>query len=191
MRNESQHGHSMYFFLCFVPPPNHHEHQTALQDMRYPVFNTSQPRFLVRGKRGQGKRGHKENGDRPRFLRFSWGRCGACVRSAGIPARSPASGLLRRAAPAGRQGPFAGGVPWALCVLCALCGESLHSLRAAPFSWGRCGAACVRSAGIPARSPASGLLRRAALAGRQGPFAGGVPWALCVLCVSAVNPCIL
>jgi hypothetical protein len=35
MRNESQHSHSMYVSLCFVPPPNHHEHKTALQDMRY------------------------------------------------------------------------------------------------------------------------------------------------------------
>jgi REP element-mobilizing transposase RayT len=35
MRNESQHSRSVYVSLCFVPPPNHHEHKTALQDMRY------------------------------------------------------------------------------------------------------------------------------------------------------------
>jgi hypothetical protein len=34
MRNESQHSHSVYVSLCCVPPPNHHEHKTALQDMR-------------------------------------------------------------------------------------------------------------------------------------------------------------
>jgi hypothetical protein len=34
MRNESQHSHSVYVSLGCVPPPNPHEHKTALQDMR-------------------------------------------------------------------------------------------------------------------------------------------------------------
>jgi hypothetical protein len=72
-----------------------------------------------------------------------------------------------------------------------LCGESLLSLKAGPFSRERWGAR-VRFAGIvPAESPASGLLRRPAFTSRQGPFEGEAPWALCTLCVSAVNPYIL
>jgi|GEM_PF-3796150 hypothetical protein len=58
---------------------------------------------------------------------------GAALASAPLAssARSPVSGLLRRPAPTAGQGALAGEAPWPLC---ALCGESLHSLQAAPWA---------------------------------------------------------
>jgi hypothetical protein len=106
-------------------------------------------------------------------------RCGARIRSAGIPAGSPASGLLRRIKVYCGRGALA-----PLRTL-RLCGESLHSLKAASFSREGRGAR-VRSAGIPAGSPASGLLRRAAPTAGKGPLTGEVPWLLCALCALCV-----
>jgi hypothetical protein len=56
---------------------------------------------------------------------------GAVLASAALASfvGSPASGLLRRPAATARKSSLADEAPWPLC---ALCGESLHSLKAAP-----------------------------------------------------------
>jgi hypothetical protein len=90
-----------------------------------------------------------------------------CVRPAGIAACSPASGLLRRLYPLACRSPLAGDVPatrqrssFALSGMFYRASAAVRMSRY-PFLLYRQGPVpCVRSAGIAACSPASGLLRR-------------------------------
>jgi hypothetical protein len=105
-----------------------------------------------------------------------------CVRSAGIAACSPASGLLRRPYPLACRSPLAGDVPatrqgssFALSGMFHCIGAAVRMSRY-PFLLYRQGPVpCVRPAGIAACSPASGLLRRPYPLACRSPLAGDVP----------------
>jgi hypothetical protein len=105
-----------------------------------------------------------------------------CVRSAGIAACSPASGLLRRPYPLVCRSPLAGDVPATRQGSSFALSGMFHCIRAAvrmsryPLLLYRQGPVpCVRPAGIAACSPASGLLRRLYPLACRSPLAGDVP----------------